>query len=98
MFKQILLMVIAIAACTCSMGQVKKKIKRGRRNKSESQFMLDENYLQAEWELGHETITPGLNTTVYPNLVMRYGISKQLEINTEINFLSAHDQSAPQKN
>jgi hypothetical protein len=80
------------------MGQVKKKIKRGRRNKSESQFMLDKDYLQAEWEIGHETIKSDVNSTVYPNLVLRYGISKQFEVNAEVNFITAHDETAAQKN
>jgi len=75
-------------------AQVKKKIKRGRRNKSESQFTLDSGYLQAEWEVGHETLTDKLNTTVYPNLALRYGINKQLEVNAEISLLTAHDATS----
>ncbi|MBX9784989.1 MAG: transporter [Chitinophagaceae bacterium] len=30
-----------------------------------------------------------MSATVYPNLAIRYGISKRLEINTELSFLSA---------
>lgn len=88
----------AAVFCTCSFAQVKKKIKRGRRNKSENQFMLGENYLQAEWEIGQETLTDKLNTTVYPNLVLRYGVNKQFEINVEVSMLTARDLSAQKKN
>ena len=98
MFKQVILLFCAVAVCSVSMAQVKKKIKKGRRNKSESQFMLDENYFQAEWEVGQETLTDKLNTTVYPNLVMRYGINKQFEINAEVSLLTARDKSLQKKN
>ena len=98
MFKQVILLFCAVAVCSVSMAQVKKKIKKGRRNKSESQFMLDENYFQAEWEVGQETLTDKLNTTVYPNLVMRYGINKQFEINAEVSLLTARDKSSQKKN
>ena len=98
MFKQAIILLCALAVCTGSSAQVKKKIKKGRRNKSESQFMLEENYLQAEWEVGHETLTDDLTTTVYPNLLLRYGINKQIEINAEMNFLTAYDASAQIKN
>jgi len=77
---------------------VKKRIKKGRRNKSESQFITNKNYLQAEWEVGHETVTDELSTTVYPNLTLRYGINKQLEINTEISFVTARDRLAVHEN
>lgn len=80
--------------CLAVQAQVKKKIKRGRRNKSESQFMLDKNYLEFDWEIGHENITDGLSTTVYPNLAIRYGISKSLEVNAEVNFITAKDKTA----
>ena len=59
--------------------------------------MLDKNYFQAEWEAGHETITSSLSTNVYPNLVLRYGLSKQFEINAEVNLITARDHSL-QKN
>jgi hypothetical protein len=98
MFKSAILLICAFV-CMCSTeAQIKKKIKKGRRNKSESQFMLDENYLQAEWEIGHESITDDLSTTIYPNLAVRYGINKQLEVNAEISFVTASDQTAQQKN
>ncbi len=98
MFKQAILLICALTVCSCTQAQVKKKIKKGRRNKSESQFMLDENYFQAEWEFGHETITDDVNTTVYPNLLLRYGINKKIEVNAEINFLTAHDELAQSTN
>ena len=74
-------------------AQVKRSIKKGNRNKAESQFMLDKGYFQAEWELGYEKVTSNLSTLVYPNLVLRYGITDKLEINTELNLLSAFDHS-----
>ncbi|MBX9784988.1 MAG: hypothetical protein K2X48_16995 [Chitinophagaceae bacterium] len=37
-------------------AQLKQKILKGRRNKSESQYTLDKNQLQFDWETGHETI------------------------------------------
>lgn len=97
MFKRAVILLSMLAICACSMAQVKKKIKKGRRNKSESQFMLDKDFLQAEWEVGHETINSAVNSTVYPNLVLRYGLSKKIEINAEVNFITAHDEAAKQK-
>jgi hypothetical protein len=84
---------ISLFFCLAAQAQVKKKIKKGRRNKSESQFMLDKNYLEFDWEVGHENITDDLSTTVYPNLAIRYGISKSLEVNAEINFITAKDKT-----
>lgn len=97
MFKHAVILLSMLAIFTCSVAQVKKKIKKGRRNKSESQFMLDKNFLQAEWEVGHETINSSVNSTVYPNLVLRYGLSKKIELNAEVNFITAHDEAAKQK-
>jgi hypothetical protein len=89
---------ISLFICLSSQAQVKKKIKKGRRNKSESQFMLDKNYLEFDWEVGHENITDDLSTTVYPNLAIRYGISKNLEVNAEVNLITAKDKIAQPQN
>lgn len=93
MFKKLLLALCLIAACTSAFSQVKRKIKKGRRNKSESQFTLDKGYLQAEWEVGHEVISRDLSTTVYPNMVLHYGISKRAEVNAEISFIAAKNSA-----
>jgi hypothetical protein len=98
MFKSAILLIAAFVCISSTDAQIKKKIKKGRRNKSESQFMLDVGYLQAEWEIGHESITDDLSTTVYPNLAVRYGINKQLELNAELSFVTANDQTSLQKN
>ncbi len=94
MLRNAILLVLILTAGLGVSAQVKKKIKRGRRNKSESQFTLDEGFFQAEWEVGHETLTGKLNTTVYPNLALRYGITKQFEVNAEISLLTAHDETS----
>jgi len=93
MLKRLMLLLCVLTVCNCTDAQVKKRIKRGRRNKSESQFMLDKNYFQAEWEVGHETMSSDLSTNVYPNLVVRYGVSKKLEVNAELNVVTAKVQS-----
>jgi hypothetical protein len=98
MFKSAILLIAAFVCISSIDAQIKKKIKKGRRNKSESQFMLEEKLLQAEWEIGHESMTDDLSTTVYPNLAVRYGINKQLEVNAEISLVTASDQTALQKN
>ncbi|MBL0183231.1 MAG: transporter [Chitinophagaceae bacterium] len=98
MLKRFILLTCLLCGYCFAQAQVKKKIKKGRRNKSQSQFIADKNYLQAEWEVGHETINDELSTTVYPNLTLRYGISKQLEVNAEMNFITATDRSAQPKN
>ena len=89
---------ISLFICFSAQAQVKKKIKRGRRNKSESQFMLDKNYLEFDWEVGHETISSDLSTTVYPNLSIRYGISKNVEVDAEVNLITAKDKTAQPQN
>jgi hypothetical protein len=98
MLQRFILLLCMAVACGLAQAQIKKKIKKGRRNTSQSQFALDKNYLQAGWELGHETITDELSTTVYPNLQLRYGITKRLDINTEINFITATDKQALPQN
>jgi hypothetical protein len=92
MLKSALLILSLFAFCAVSSAQVKKKIKKGRRNKSESQFTIDKGYVQAEWEIGKEKINSQLSTTVYPNLVLHYGISKRTEINAELSFIAVNDR------
>ena len=75
-------------------AQVKRKIKKGRRNKSESHFSLDKGYFEIDWEVGHEVVSSDLSTFIYPNLSLRYGISSRLEINAECSFLTAKDRSS----
>lgn len=97
--KKAVLFLLAICTVVCAEAQVKKKIKKGRRNKSESQVALGKNDFLAEWETGHETINPGLSTTVYPNLVLHYALSDRTEINTEMNLVTAKIKTAvAQKN
>lgn len=74
-------------------SQVKKKIKKGRRYKSESQFALDKNDFQAEWEVGRENIDSQLTTIVYPNLVLHYALSDRMEIDTEATLVTAKNHS-----
>jgi hypothetical protein len=38
-----------------------------------------------DWEFGYEIFTENLKTVVFPNTVLRYGISDRLEVNVEIN-------------
>jgi len=82
-----------VAACLCPKAQVKRVIKKGQRNKAESKFMLDKGDFQAEWELGYEKVNANLSTLVYPNLVLRYGITDRIEINTETNLISAYNHA-----
>ena len=99
MFKKLLLLLIALAVFITSEAQVKKKIHNGRRNKSQSQFELDANDFEVEWETGYETINKELSNAVYPNLVLHYGLSNRLEVNTEMSVTTAIDKSfTPQKN
>ena len=99
MFKRGLLLLIVVAAFITSDAQVKKKIGRGRRNKSQSQFELGAKDLEVEWETGYETINSQLSNAVYPNMVVHYGISNRLEVNTEMSIVTAIDKSvSPQQN
>lgn len=94
-----LITILAISSCFCATAQVKKKIKKSRRNKSESRFALAKNDALAEWETGYETFDAGLATAVYPNIVLHYGISNRVEVNTEMSLVTAIDKSVtPQKN
>jgi len=95
MFKKAILLISLLAVIVCADAQVKRRIKKGRRNKSESQFMLDKNEFQAEWEMGYETVTSQLKTIVYPNLTLHYGITGNFEVNTEVSYLTARDLSMP---
>jgi hypothetical protein len=97
MLRKSLLLIACLAAVLCSDAQVKRKIKKGRRNKSQSDFTLDRGDIEVDWEFGYETVTPDIHTFVYPNLSLRYGITDKWEVNTEFSLLSAWDRSvAPQ--
>jgi len=99
MFKRGLLLLIVVTAFITSDAQVKKKIGKGRRNKSQSQFELGANDLEVEWEAGYETINSQLSNAVYPNVVVHYGISDRFEVNTEMSIVTAIDKSvSPQQN
>jgi hypothetical protein len=88
---QKILCVLAFIFCMSSLhAQVKKKIKRGRRNKSDNQISIPTHYLQAEWEVGHENISPNLATSVYPNFVLRYGLTDKIDVSTEFNLITTH--------
>jgi hypothetical protein len=95
----VLPIIISLAFYTCAGAQspVKKRIKKGRRNKAEHQLILPKNTLQAEWEFGNEVINDSLATYVYPNLVLRYGISKLIELNLEINPITTVQKSSTGK-
>lgn len=90
--KYLVLALILLVALDPATAQVKKRIKKGHRNKSESQFALEQGELEFDWELGHENNTHQLGTIIYPNLAVRYGISDRLEINTEINNVTAYSK------
>lgn len=74
-------------------AQVKRKIKRGRRNKSEAQLVLDPGKFQVEWEIGHESINDTLSTFVHPNIVLRYGWKKNTDLSMELNSLTTRQLS-----
>ncbi len=90
---------LAAGCCFCGAAQVKKKIKKSRRNKSESRFALATKDAQVEWETGYETFDAGLATVAYPNMVLHYGISNRAEVNTEVSLVTAIDKTViSQKN
>ena len=84
-FVLLLLVLFSFSNTGNAQSLVKKHIKKGRRNKSEHQLTIAKNELEADWEFGNEIITDSLRTYVYPNLVIRYGVSKLVELNVEIN-------------
>ncbi len=73
---------------TTTQAQLKKKIKKSRRNKAEHQQSIDKHDLEFDWELGNEVMNDSLMTYVYPNLAVRYGISNRIEVNIEANPLT----------
>jgi hypothetical protein len=92
MMKYLLLAMVILFVLDPATAQVKKRIKKGHRNKSESQFALEKGEIEFDWELAHENNNPQLGTIIYPNLAVRYGISDRLEINTEINNVTAYSK------
>jgi hypothetical protein len=84
---------ILLFAFINSEAQVKKKIKKSRRNKSESQFALAKNDVLFEWEAGHETFDKNLGTSSVPNWVLHYGIGNRLEVNTEMSIVTVTDKT-----
>ena len=88
-------LVILMASYNNSIAQslVKKHIKKGRRNKSEHQLTIEKSTLEADWEFGSEIINDSLTTYVYPNFVLRYGVSKLVELNLEVNPITTIQKS-----
>ncbi len=82
-----------IFTCSFANAQVKKKIKKSRRSKTESQFALTKKDVLFEWEAGHETFDENLSTFSVPNVILHYGINNRLEANTEISFVAVADKS-----
>jgi hypothetical protein len=87
-FLRVFLMLAALSWLVSADGQVKRKIKRGRRNKSEAQYVLDPGGWQVEWEFGHEKINDSLSTFVHPNFVLHYGLREGTDISVEMNVLT----------
>lgn len=87
------LLFLLVLATVGAQAQLKKKIKQGRRNKSESQVALAKNDFLAEWEAGHETISSDLGVLVYPNLILHYALSDRMEINTEMNLVTVNSKA-----
>jgi len=79
-------------------GAGKKENKKGQAQQIQKPVYAGGKLFSAEWEVGQETLTDNLNTTVYPNLVIRYGVNKQFEINAEVSLLTARDQASQKKN
>ena len=90
-------LLILVTVLFCMLGpataQVKNRIKKGHRNKSESQFALERGILEFDWEAGNENNNSQLGTAIYPNLALRYGITERLELNTEISLVTAYSKS-----
>jgi len=76
---------LAFSISTQAQSLVKKHVKKGRRNKSEHQLTLARKVMEADWEFGNEMTNDSLKTYVYPNFVLRYGVSKMIELNLEVN-------------
>jgi hypothetical protein len=81
-------LLLLTAHCTFSQSLVKRHIKKGRRNKSEHQLTIDKNSFEADWEFGNEKISDSLSVFVYPNLVIRYGLTERIELNLELTALT----------
>jgi len=93
MLKKIVLLLACLAAVLCTDAQVKRKIKKGRRNKSQSDFALDKGDIEVDWEVGFETVTNQVHTFVWPNTAIRYGLTDRLEVNAEFSPISAWDRT-----
>ncbi len=97
MFRSSLLIVACLIAVISTDAQIKRRIKKGSRNKSQSDFALEKGDIEVDWVLGYETVTAELDL-VYPNLGIRYGITDRLEINAGISTISVWDRSVLPKN
>lgn len=95
MLKPLTLLLASLFLFHIACAQIKRKIKKSRRNKSQSQYTLEKNEFQYEWEAGYETFNSTLQTATYPNMVFHYGISDKLEVNSEVTLLTAIDKSQP---
>jgi hypothetical protein len=95
--RKTLLFLLAFCLVIGAQAQAKKKIKKGRRYKSGSDFALNKNDFQAEWEFGKETVDSQLTTIVYPNLVLHYALSDRLEVITEMSLITTKNNSNSQQ-
>jgi hypothetical protein len=93
MFLKCFITIIFTVAGFCAAAQIKKKIKKSRRSKTESQFVIAKNDVLFEWEAGRETFDDYLRTLSLPNITAHYGISNRLEVNAETSIVSVTDKS-----
>lgn len=94
MIFRIILLAVSLAWLMPAEGQVKRKIKKGRRNRSEAQLVPDPGGFQVAWELGHEDINDSLSTFVHPNLVLRYGLRQGTDLSIEINSVTTRESGS----
>jgi hypothetical protein len=95
--RNLLIFLLAFALPLHSSAQTVKRIKKGRRYKSESLFTLHPNDFEAEWEIGREATDTQLTTFIYPNLVLHYALSDRCEVNTEMSLVTVKHNSYSEK-
>lgn len=77
-----------------SLAQV-ERIDTDRPDQTESAFTVPKKYFQGEFGFGKENFEGNNYNLIYPTFLLKYGMSKRIELRLEGNFLSEYIQMIP---
>ncbi|MEJ7736728.1 MAG: transporter [Chitinophagaceae bacterium] len=89
--KKILLTVLPLLVFTLLWGQQKDRIETDRPNETEVPYTVPKKFFQIEAGVYHEKTSQAREITNHPHLLLKYGLSKQLELRVQANLSTVKD-------